>query len=217
MLRELEADGWITTFIKQGGYRNTPIEERPNLYKINMGEGSPTSRGRAHERAGGGLAHEQGGGLANEPVTILNTSDTSSIGSPERARKSRSKKPDTLFDALTAVCELDPSALTSSARGAINKAVKELRDVDATAEAIEKAATAFAKKWPDIAITPSALAKHYPTLIGFEARKSTPTAIQREICQPCQGTGWVEVPDEHHTSTRCPSCWGAGFAPDPEA
>lgn len=71
------------------------------------------------------------------------------------------RKQDPLWDALMYVCRIDTAKITKSARGAYNRAVKELKEVDATPESIAHAAMAYRLAYGDVALTPSALAKHY--------------------------------------------------------
>lgn len=198
MLRELEADNWISTKRNQGGTTRMSNHRRPNLYKINI------ERGLANEPPRD-LADEAPRDLADEAQIISSTSGTSFVNV-----KRKIGKPDTIFDALMNVCDLDISILTTSARGAVNRAVKELREVNATPVTITKAANAYRKKFPDAAISPSALAKHYPSLFTSEIGRETPSRLRIETCTTCQSTGWVESQDFETTGIatveRCPDC-----------
>jgi hypothetical protein len=71
---------------------------------------------------------------------------------------------DYIFEAITDSCGLNRKELTASARGAANKAAKELRDIGASPEGIHARAAIYRKKWPDATLTPSALAKNYAQL-----------------------------------------------------
>lgn len=212
LLRELEADHWIETIRQRGGTLNTPSDRRPNLYKINTQRGliddAPQPSG-GHWEAPRGVTGKPSRGLTGEPLIISDTSSTS-FGSQKRARK-----PDTIFDALVLACGLDPAGLTSSARGATNKAVKELREVDATPESILRVARAYQQKWPDLSMSPTSIAKHYPSLVGANTPKRE---IKKELgvsCESCKGSGWF---DESETEVgpgvvvRCGDCEGSGFA-----
>ena len=219
LLRELEIDGWLKTHKQRGGTLNTPTDRRPNLYSIIMERGLPhdaplattSERGLPHD-APRGLPHDAPRGLPHEPLTISNTSNTS-FGSQKRTRK-----PDTIFDAVVSVCGLDPTVMTSSARGAVNKAVKELRDVEATAETIVQVADAYRKKWPELSISPSAIAKHYPSLFINGTVRQQMKGPTHKTCTDCGGTGWQEVEDHEvvgqGTVARCARCGGLGYASD---
>ena len=71
---------------------------------------------------------------------------------------------DGVFEAVLHVCGWDPGSLTPHAQGRVNKAVKELRDVGATAEQVRASATRYRSKFPSAALTPSALSANWPAL-----------------------------------------------------
>jgi hypothetical protein len=71
---------------------------------------------------------------------------------------------DELFDQLAAECGINPKELTPSAAGALGKALKELRNVEANPNQIKVRARRFRERYPHIALTPSALAKHWAGL-----------------------------------------------------
>lgn len=71
---------------------------------------------------------------------------------------------DEIWDALCLVCGIDDKALTKTARGELNAAVKELRDVGATAGGIESASVRWKRRYAEITLTPSALKKHWASL-----------------------------------------------------
>ena len=79
------------------------------------------------------------------------------------------RKPDPTFDAVIEACGYNPAELTKQSRGAINAAVKQLKDVEADPDDIHRRARAFAKRWPDITLTAPALAKHWPQLAEARA------------------------------------------------
>jgi hypothetical protein len=121
--------------------------------------------------------------------------------------KRKPKAVDPLFEAIADACAIDTQRLTSSARGQLNRAVKELRDTAADAQSIAAAAKEYRKRFVDAALTPSALAKHYPALAPTQ---SAPQTQQRTPCEVCAGTGW-EATDDDRTVVRCHHCAGAGF------
>lgn len=130
---------------------------------------------------------------------------------PNFGDKSQRKRDD-LFDSLVEVCRIDTASLTTSARGAANRAIKELRVVGATAEQIHQAARAYRTQYPTAAVTPSALAKHWPQLIE-SAAPARQLYAERVNCTDCDGTGWSTP--EGATSiaevTRCERCGGFGL------
>ena len=79
----------------------------------------------------------------------------------------RRKKPeDHLWDALLAVCGLNGSIPTLSERGAWNKSVQALRAVKATPQEIQARGTAYRKRWPNVSLTPTALARRWNECIA---------------------------------------------------
>jgi hypothetical protein len=53
---------------------------------------------------------------------------------------------------------------TKSERAAYNRALKELREANATPEEVRRRAGAYRSRWPRVSLTPSALAKHWGAL-----------------------------------------------------
>lgn len=80
------------------------------------------------------------------------------------------RPPDPIWEALIDVCGLSGQEPTPSARGAWNKAAAELRGLKATPDEIRDHARAFRRRWPDVSMTPSALARRWA-----EAVADTPT------------------------------------------
>jgi len=97
------------------------------------------------------------------------------------APQEKPAKRDELFEAVAEACNIDWHNLTGSGRGAINKAVKELKDIGVTPDQVGGRAAAYRKTYPDAPLTPSALAKHWAALtpVGTARRSSRPA------CQYC--------------------------------
>ena len=85
----------------------------------------------------------------------------------------KSRQPDLIFDAVVRHCGYDPTAMTRSARGAVNKAVADLKAVNATPDQIAERARRYAAKWPETSLTAPALAKHWSQL-GQQGGKGPP-------------------------------------------
>lgn len=84
---------------------------------------------------------------------------------------------DVLFEAVAEACGVDWTALTPSARGSLNKAVKEIRatnvlPADLWVSEVHRRAGEYRVRFPDAALTPPALAKHWPSLNGDAATMS---------------------------------------------
>ena len=71
---------------------------------------------------------------------------------------------DELFDALVNELGINPAELTRSARGRINCALKELREVHATPVQIRDRSREYRKRFDGAAFTATALAAHWPGL-----------------------------------------------------
>ena len=85
------------------------------------------------------------------------------------APKQPARKPDHIFEALTAACEINPEELTKTARGALNKAVKDLRDVGADHSEIHRRARNYPTVFPGAVMTPNALARQWAQLAQARA------------------------------------------------
>jgi len=91
--------------------------------------------------------------------------DSDSVSYSIAPSNGASEKPrDELFDAVVKVCEIDTSQLTTSARGALNRAVNDLRNIGANPEQVLFKAYHYRRKFRGAALTPNALAKHWASL-----------------------------------------------------
>jgi hypothetical protein len=91
--------------------------------------------------------------LSNEPVLVTN--ETTLAATPKK---------DLLFEAVAEACGIRLDALTRSARGQLNAATKELRDIGATPEQVAGKAKAWRKQYEGATLTPTALTKHWAAL-----------------------------------------------------
>jgi len=78
---------------------------------------------------------------------------------PVRETIAVARKRDDTWDAILAVCGI--TDVTSSARGAYNRAVKDIRDLGATPDEIGRRALRFRERWPEASLTPTALARRW--------------------------------------------------------
>lgn len=75
---------------------------------------------------------------------------------------------DALFEVVAEVCGIDWHELTQTSRGALNKAVAQLRPLNPDPEDVRFRAG----NWPyDVPLTPTALAKHWPALSKLRVSK----------------------------------------------
>lgn len=147
-LHKLVDTGWLT-LVEQGGIKGE--SRRANQYQAT----TPVTDDPCTPDRG-------------TPVT--STTDPCTTDTPKRQESaiesvgSDEPRKDLLFEALAEVCGMSLGELTKSARGSMNRATKELRDLSATPAEVERRAQAYRKKYPGIELTPSALAKHWPAL-----------------------------------------------------
>lgn len=71
---------------------------------------------------------------------------------------------DLVWDAVMAACAIDSTSITKSARGAYNRAVGDLRSIEASPEEIHLRAQRHLALWPHVSLTPNSLARHWAEL-----------------------------------------------------
>ena len=110
---------------------------------------------------------------------------------PREEAKPKAPRPkDPLWEAMLEVCGINGDTLTRSSRGQLNSAVKELRDVGATADEVRAKAGVYRKTWPAVSLTPTALVKHWSQL-------ATRSEVKKRTCE-C-GQPLDRHDDEFHT------------------
>ena len=82
---------------------------------------------------------------------------------------------DNLFETVAQACGINLTGMTRSARGQLNKACKELREIDATAEQVKAKAKAYRTQYPNATLTPTALVKHWSSFATVEKQKARPS------------------------------------------
>ena len=107
---------------------------------------------------------------------------------------------DLSFEKLAEVCGVDITALTPTARGALNRALSDIRsateelDDGELALVIESKAATYRKVMDGALLTPTALAKHWPSLEGMAAAAAAPTTyVTHDLayCTTCEGMRFV--------------------------
>jgi len=81
------------------------------------------------------------------------------------------RKKDTLFETVAEVCGISTGNLTRSSRGQLNKAVKELKEIDATDEQVRLKAKAYKRQYQNATLTPMALVKHWSSFAVEEKQQ----------------------------------------------
>lgn len=167
-IRRLADAGMLTVEEQAGGSARCRADRRPNRYAVVMRppETPDASRGGSvSPRTGprGGAESVTGWQSATQPVLdpplVETSNEVSTRRQPEKRKLQRRR--DALFDALAEACQLAPEDLTPSARGALNRALKDLRAVGATPDEIHRRAGQYRQMWPAVTLTPTALARHW--------------------------------------------------------
>jgi len=87
-------------------------------------------------------------------------------------------KKDEVWDAVMLACGVNPSTINSQERGRHNRAVKALKESGATPEQIQSRASAYRVKFPNVALTPIALASHWSEL---DSGVATPQTLVKDV------------------------------------
>lgn len=93
-------------------------------------------------------------------VTDQNTETDTETETELLASAKRTRKPDLLWDAILAVCGIEPDQLTKSGRAAYNAAVNDIRQAGGTPEDVPRRAAVYRRRY-EATLTPNALAKHW--------------------------------------------------------
>jgi Helix-turn-helix domain len=168
IVRTLEASGEITTEV--GGGRG-----HATLYFVSR----QTSMGATPVSRRKDVALSEGKGDAHVRERAAPMSPESSVEpslQPLRAETARPR--DELFEALAEVEHASLTDLTRSARGNLNAATKQLREIGATAEDVTVRADRYRRLHPTWELTAQALVKHWPSLDGFTVDRPVRTVDQ---------------------------------------
>lgn len=84
---------------------------------------------------------------------------------------------DQIWDTMLAVCGLNGSKPTLSERGAWNKSAQALRAVNATPREIQARAVAYRKRWPNVSLTPTSLARRWSECVADTQKINSPPAL----------------------------------------
>lgn len=90
---------------------------------------------------------------------------------------------DELWEALIESLGWNRNEITTSQRGPMNRALKELREVGATPAEIKRRAAVYADRFAGLTLTPAALAKWWPEL-GRQQMQRDMSPDERRIQAP---------------------------------
>lgn len=99
-------------------------------------------------------------GTVNDP-SLFGAEQARTPTEPDSPKPRKPREPDPIWDAVLDACALTGVPPTKTERGAWNKAVAELRAVDATPDEVKTRAEAHRHKWPRVTLTPTSLARHW--------------------------------------------------------
>lgn len=184
-LEALRQAGLVTTARRPGGGL---------LYTIHDPDRKPTSG------ATGSPLPEKKDSLKKTQKPLASGSRSQAKEQEQPGKPTTQRSRDLLFEALAEVCGIDWKNMTDMARGPLVKALKELRAVGATPQDVRARAGEYRSKYQGAALTPTALAKHWPAL---RAARS-----YREPGPPENPPVMEEEPAEcrHGNVGLCPAC-----------
>ena len=161
----LESLGYVT----KGNRRRHEGQLRGWEYRVNLhgeatsGSTLPVASGSpAHLPAEVGFRSEPSENRKEEPLA-------------DKPPESVTRKKDNLFETVAEVCGIGLTTLTRTARGQLNKAAKELREIDATDEQVRHKAKAYKAQYPNATLTPTALIKHWSSVAQLEKKQQRPS------------------------------------------
>ena len=175
---------------------------RSNCYRVLPSVGAPESPVTGDDESPSGVTLGVTLGVTNSHTKTQKTQKRESLvsevdavhdlhsgGAPQTKRKreprNREKRePDYLFEALAEACGLDwQDGLTRSARGSLNRAVRDLREIGVEPEEIRQRARRYRVLWPNVSLTPAALAKQWPLLNGKASGENPDSVFQQALAK----------------------------------
>lgn len=172
--RYLEMTGWDRHQRRRAAASRFPEPPSEALFPTDVGR-SPADVGRSPADAG--HSRTSAHALDPRPRPRPRPSPSPSLGAETPSANGASKRPrDEIFEAVVEVCGYDPAHLTDDARGRVNRATRQLREVGAEPPMIRGFAIQYRDHWPNVDLTPQAIASHWPAFMngGLEepARRS---------------------------------------------
>lgn len=159
--------------------RPSPKPENPDSGEPDSGEpdsGSQASRTRTESK------NRDQELLAPDGATDEEAEPALFPGSSLPAVSTKARRRDQLFEALMVVAGVDLADIPPSARGAYNRARADLAAVGATPEEVIRRGAIFRATWPDIRLTPTALARRWAE-VGAYVPNSTAHAVRMQAEQ----------------------------------
>ena len=166
---ELESKLGEVVVIAGAGKSSSKGGLRSNRYRITVHLPMVADRPPSHDDDGGSQTTHDGGSqttqmVADRPPEPSLTRQGEPSPLPTLSAKPETGRIDLHFEAVAHVSGIRVEELTSSARGAMNRAVADLRSVGASPDEIHVRAIRYRSTFPGATLTPSALAKHWAQL-----------------------------------------------------
>jgi biotin operon repressor len=161
-ITKLEGLGYVT----KGARRRWEGQLRGWEYRVNLRQ-NPTSGSVLPVASGSPASAPAEADFRSEP-----TENRKKEPLADKPPESSTKKKDNLFETVTEVCGIDPTEMTRSSRGQVNKALKELREVGATEQQVRHKAKAYRTQYPNATLTPTALVKHWSSFGEIEKKQA---------------------------------------------
>lgn len=129
--------------------------------------------------------------------------------STEPSTLARARERDEIFETVCEVVGIDWSdPMTKSQRGSINRAVKELREIDASPDQVRRVALAYRLRWPDIDLTPNAITKHWNLVRAPLPAQESAARARRSLMTPPDEVSGSYRAIEPPTASRRPEIEG---------
>lgn len=93
-------------------------------------------------------------------------------------------------------------------RGQLNAALRDIKlqcDSPDLAAEIHARAVGYRRMWPEMALTPNALAKHWARIVAEKPAPRTNQTV-RSDCSRCSGDGLILIREDPDLFDRCPEC-----------
>ena len=175
IVNELTAGGWMREEHRQ--VPGIPADRMPKVYRIALSRGDNLSPRLPLD----GVTSVTLRGDICDVDGVTSVSPKPSIEPSSKDLPSASRRIDVLWDAVVDACGLSGSTLTKSERGRVGTAVSELRAVGADPAEVSVRARAYRSKWPNVDLTPTALAANWSLFAPKGVRKGD---VCRECSQP---------------------------------
>jgi hypothetical protein len=145
-------------------------------------------------------------GVTSDTLIPMNHQESPSCAKEARERDFR----DLAFESLSRAQGTDPAKMTKGERRAVGVALASIREAEpeVSAAMVAEKAAVYRKRWPDVACTAHALAKHWGGLEAEEIEEalpeSQPVPLETETPEP---DGWREAWKFLYPDHPLPRCW----------